>query len=338
MALDPVQLKIIAGAPAGPARPLAVEPATPLRLDLLPGERVAAEVVEGRPDGRFLVRLGGELLDMNLPATVRPGETLTLTYLGERPRPTFLLSLPGEGGEAVDLSGTGRWLGRIAPHSGEEQPSAAVVPGGRLLAGVPADPKVLAGRLREVLVRSGLFYESHLAAWAVGEGKLADLLEEPQGRLSPRLAGAGERDSAALQQGTAGLLPSPGNLAAEPADGRTHHLIREQLALLQTGRFSWQGEAWPGQELAWGVGEREAEGGAAGGREWETSLALELPRLGPVRATLRLRGGNLQLDLQASQASTAAALENGSAELRGALEGTGLRLTELTVHHAQAAP
>lgn len=58
-----------------------------------PGQQYDAQVLDYLGNGRSLVRVGKELLDMALPGgQARPGETLRLTYVASAPRPTFLLA------------------------------------------------------------------------------------------------------------------------------------------------------------------------------------------------------------------------------------------------------
>jgi hypothetical protein len=56
-----------------------------------PGQQYEGRVLENLANGRSLVRVGSETLDMALPGKARPGETLRLTFLTAGPRPTFLL-------------------------------------------------------------------------------------------------------------------------------------------------------------------------------------------------------------------------------------------------------
>ena len=57
-----------------------------------PGQQYEGKVVDNLVNGRQLVKVGVQLLDMNLPAKTQPGDTVRLTYLNAGPRPTFLLN------------------------------------------------------------------------------------------------------------------------------------------------------------------------------------------------------------------------------------------------------
>lgn len=57
------------------------------------GQQYDAKVVDHLTSGRHLVKIGAQLLDMNLPARTQVGESVKLTYLNNAgPRPTFLLN------------------------------------------------------------------------------------------------------------------------------------------------------------------------------------------------------------------------------------------------------
>lgn len=57
------------------------------------GQQYDAKVVDHLTSGRHLVKVGAQLLDMNLPSRMQVGESVKLTYLNNAgPRPTFLLN------------------------------------------------------------------------------------------------------------------------------------------------------------------------------------------------------------------------------------------------------
>ena len=213
------------------ASPPLVEVAeTPLEQpQFVPGQRLTALVLVNQPNGRFQVQVGEHVLDMNLPRNTQPGEQLELTFVSNQPRLTFVLSrdlaaaLANVGSPAdaeqplVTVSDSARFLGgllqKIAEQSeGQASPLSKAAP---LLSAAPADIKEFVGVLRNALSQSGLFYESHQAQWVAGERKLSDLLQEPQGRLSPNLAG--------LAAAVAGA-----------AAGKTQAILRPESALIDS--------------------------------------------------------------------------------------------------------
>jgi flagellar hook-length control protein FliK len=56
------------------------------------GQQYEGKVVDNLASGRHLVKVGAQMLDMNLPAKTQPGDNVRLTFLNAGPRPTFLLN------------------------------------------------------------------------------------------------------------------------------------------------------------------------------------------------------------------------------------------------------
>lgn len=277
-------------------------------LPLSPGQRVTAEVIAHLAGQGYLVRVAGTELQMQLPSELSPGNRLELVFLTQSPRPTFAFPAAGEE-TSVSLSATARLLGTLASDPG---PPDALSPLPRPTTFFPAPQAAapaIAERLRTILTQSGLFYEAHLARAAAGELSVEALLKEPQVSL--------------------GKTPP-----VDPIDPHSVPLVREQLQTLATGLFAWRGELWPGQAMEWTVREREPEGEDAEAKQgWETTLCVDLPILGTVRATLRLAGTHVRIGLLATEQATAPTLAGHAGELAAALAASGLALTDLTVRH-----
>jgi len=301
------------------------------------GQQLRGEVLQSLGGGRFMIQVAGQNLEVLLPKGVKAGDGLNLFFVGNDP-PAFLLVRHGKGGDAL-VSETGRWVSTLL---GMQNRSASLQEGlgilKTLLQGAPADPALLEQQLAKGLRESGLFYESHLARWFSGDYPLEELLREPQGRLSaqlpqplpmaPRQATA-EQLEAALKQ-RAGLVPDGA------ADPRTMPIIKEQLASLQTGHLLFQGELFPGQQMAWRVAEREGRGRQDQERHdapWETAVSLTLPGLGAVEAGLTLSGTRLSVQVSAGQPATAQLLDGGREELADQLAAAGLELQSLVIKH-----
>ncbi|QGZ55867.1 flagellar hook-length control protein FliK [Paraburkholderia acidiphila] len=139
------------------------------------------------------------------------------------------------------------------------------------------------------------------------------------------------------------LLPAMHEAAAQAAGPSVHPavipLVRQQLDLLATGEFRWNGEAWPGVRVDWSIqqddyDERDAHAGTAGvdadDIPWRTRLTLALPKLGTVDAELTLTGATLAVRVQASVGG-ATRLSAESESLRGRLEALGLTLAGLSI-------
>jgi len=279
------------------------------QLQLNPGQQVKAEIIANLPNNLYLARIAGEMFKLEIPLNVPPGETLELTYLSADPRITFQVYRPQGGSESVNLSSLGKWLSGVA----HEVPSLALEQGALLES--PEQAALLLGdRLKAALTQSGLFYESHLAQWALGGLPLAELLKEPQGKLSRAARPEGSADGGAEAE-EAGF-----------ADSSTLPLIKEQLLLLNSGVLNWKGEAWPGQGMELAVTAREAEEGE---REVEATLSLALPRLGGVEAKLRFGVDGFFVDFVCDRPGAAALLKQAGGELRSALAAAGLHLTRM---------
>lgn len=106
------------------------------------------------------------------------------------------------------------------------------------------------------------------------------------------------------------------------------HLVQQQLEALATQHFSWQGQAWLGQEMRWEIDEDAARQRLEGDDEtatWATRLRLHLPNLGEVDARIRLQGSQLALSVCA--ASEIGAHPDAFGPLLGRqLEAAGLSL------------
>ncbi|MBJ6750003.1 flagellar hook-length control protein FliK [Geomonas anaerohicana] len=275
-------------------------------LQLNPGQAVKAEIIANLPNSMYMARVAGELYKLEIPLNVQPGETLELTFVTADPRVTFQMLRPQT--ESVQLSSMGKWLADVVENA------PGLPPATEPLVEHPEQAAAqLAGRLKTSLTQNGMFYESHLAQWALGGLPLKELLKEPQGKLS-RLLAEGEGREAGDDSGGA------------IADSRTLPLIKEQLHLLNTGVLAWQGEAWPGQEMRLVVGEGSAEQWEQG---LEANLSLELPRLGGVKARLRFTPEGINVELVCDRPGASEVMRQASGELRAALATQGLHLNKM---------
>lgn len=267
----------------------------------------------------------------------------------------------------------GALIQKIADQAGPMAPLTKSAP---LMASAPTDIKEFSSVLRTALSQSGLFYESHQAQWVAGERTLSDLLREPQGRLSAGISGVGAAEIqpknvpasaqsepgaaetqpgnrlATSQSGLAASEAQPGNRPASaqvdgaipqgtsklPVHAEALSLVQQQLQTLDTRQLVWQGQVWPGQVMEWRVEERNPrEGGAeADLPHWQTSLRLQLPRLGKVQASLSFMPQGLRVDLKADE-ETAEIMKGAQDRLRGSMEASGLHLLGLTVERNEKA-
>lgn len=315
------------------------------QFNLKPGQLVQAEILANLPNHRTLVRIAGELLKMELPINVQPGETLAMTFVEEEPRLTFAMSLPSKNSMPVNISDTGKLLGALSRNSARQQtgtlPSISSILDGR-----PDDIPLFSSRLREALVFSGIFYESHIAQWAAGERAVKELLREPQGKLSARaksVDGSNSRPGITQNEdefkaGTGDKSLKDGNSADETVGGPSTKItseilpiVQDQMQALHTGKFFWQGEVWPDQHMEWTVSEREAGTEGDCGKVWETTLCLEMPMLGTVKASLKLGHEGLNIHIVADNNVSASAMKSGSDGLKASMSEAGLSLAGMVI-------
>ena len=145
------------------------------------GQKLQGSVQAQVSPGVFKVRIADQLIQMQLPPSIRSGDTVALQVIATQPRLTFSmvnsaspLSTPEQLGSAARLLSA---LSQQPPEKASvrtmqttplwEQPQ-------------PPESKQLAVLLRETLSNSGLFYESHQAQWLEGARSTAQLLHEPQ--------------------------------------------------------------------------------------------------------------------------------------------------------------
>lgn len=79
-----------------------------------PGQRVTAEVLAMLPDKRVQVQVGTQKFNLELPMTVKPGQSLEMTYVSGEPRSTFAIARAAGAAPPVTLSDASRLLGLLA--------------------------------------------------------------------------------------------------------------------------------------------------------------------------------------------------------------------------------
>lgn len=294
-------------------------------------------LVKSLAKGIALVEIDGQTVPMRLPPQAMPGDTLRLRFAGHMPQPVFLLETSeAAAGERPQLSQTARMLSELMQRV-PERILPTLTPPGPLLDRPAAEPAELALALRTALVRSGLFYESHLAGWTVGQDNLDGLMQEPQNRLAAR-------DSA-----PAGAPVLPG--AAEPAGEKAPlnpmlALLSQQLQVLESPQFAWRGEVWPGQTLEWQLRrENDAEPGHANAGAahdavtgWESRLTLSLPQLGTLTVHIALDARQaFSIRMVPEQPGVEALLQQNQGQLAQRLAAAGCSLQSLTVQHDAGA-
>lgn len=304
------------------------------------GEAVSARLVEPLQGRQWLAVVKNTVITLQWPAnTAVPtqGGTLALQVASLTPRLSFVLAdaappAPAHGAVAVQLSAAAQSLNALVQAGAATLASAhahahahahaPAHPHAPVLLGDPAAPPAeRAQAVAQAIVHSGLFYESHLLAWAEGRMPLASLSREPQAQRPPHDAPAAAREAASAELGG---------------------VLQRQLDALDGKPLAFAGFAWPGQPAQWSI-ERDppdarddepAERSVDGKDEpetWTTQIRLDLPRLGALGAQLRVAGTQVTLAMTFGSADGASLLATHRGRLAAALQAAGLTLATLTV-------
>lgn len=228
--------------------------------------------------------------------------------------------------------------------------------------------QALAPVLQQALSDSGLFFEAHQARWVDGRYPLSSLMREPQQHLSAlRPGGPGAPSEAGSPAGMAvrstpgappgnAALPMSMSAASNATGAASMHdsaampatvdarggnslglpkevlpLVQQQLHSLDSGHYAWHGQVWPGQMMDWEVIDDQPHQQTPQANDdgaWKTRLRLRFPELGAIAAEIRLRGQNLEVQIEASEGRPI--LEAGLIALRTQFESAGLTLTGVT--------
>lgn len=300
------------------------------------GQKVIGQVLS-QSRGISLVLIEGQSVAMRLPAPVTSGDTLKLSFAGHMPQPVFLLEPPETAaGNRPQLSQTARMLSDIMQRV-PERALPTLTPPGPLLEQPTANAAALALVLRTALVRSGLFYESHLANWVGGEDNLDGLMQEPQNRLAMM-----EAARPAVSPGSALALSNTSEAAEQRPANPLHVLLTQQLQVLESPHLVWKGELWPGQPLEWQLrqGEDPAlnQDGASAASEaeagWTSEIRLTLPQLGTLTLHIRLDARQaFSITVVPEEAGIEPLLRQNQSHLLNQLSEAGCAVNTLTVKH-----
>jgi hypothetical protein len=262
---------------------------------------------------------GGALREHRLAAA--EGGRTTSTQAGLAAPPSH-----AQPSTALELTAAARVLQAALRRTGLNAPAPATIESAVPLAEGPHAPAAqIARSLEQAIGVSGLFYESHLARVLRRDYSLAALSREPQaawpaGTLSPD------------------AQPSSGGPTADAAST----MLARQLDVLDTRALAWSGDVWPGQRATIALRE-DLAGEAANDADdepvastWRLQVALDLPSLGDVRASIMLRGRNVDVVLEAANESAQRRLENATPQLAASLDGADMIATRIDVERGTA--
>lgn len=295
------------------------------------GQRMQAEVLSRLDDGSFLVKIAGSAVQMSLPQGTRAGEMLQMTLVSLAPKATFLLDMGGDNVETT-LSPAAKIIAnllQLAQKPGAETTAASsILNKSPIMQNPAAGVQQIATALRETLRDSGIFYESHIAAWADGERSLTQLKQEPQARLAEQAARILASDADAPQK-----------IAANTTE--LARLVNQQLDTLEHQRVAWRGDAWPGQPMEWEVekqpGQDAQDNTLAVPATWQSTVRFDMPNLGKVAATVYLQGDQLRIHVTAASENTRAELQAQRRRLSASLEAAGSPLSAFLVKQDAAS-
>jgi hypothetical protein len=227
---------------------------------------------------------------------------------------------------ALQLTAAARVLQAALRRSGLNAPAPAPIESAAPLAAHPqASAAQIARSLEHAIGISGLFYESHLARVLRRDYPLAALSREPQ---------------AAWPAGT--LSPDAPSAPGSPVSEAASTMLARQLDVLDTRALAWSGDLWPGQRATIALRE-DLAGEAANDADdqpvastWRMQVALDLPSLGNVRASIILRGRNVDVVLEAANESAQIRLEKATSQLVASLDGADMIATRIDVERRGA--
>lgn len=162
----------------------------------------------------------------------------------------------------------------------------------------------------------------------------------PYSSLSQKeyLAVAGMVEKQSTDQSAADSLIATGETSA-PSSGihpEAIAIVRQQLEMLATPVFRWEGEAWRGTPMDWAIHQEYEEPQATSESEavqrvWTTRLMMTLPALRDVEVHVILTDTKLQVRLAARQNATVDLLGAAGGALQKRFEALGLNLSGLRV-------
>lgn len=322
--------------------------------NLVPGQRILAEIQSLLPNGTYRAIVGQRDITLALPFSAKAGDSLELEVVETDGKVALAFVANKSTGEqagkandsaATTLSQTGKLIGDLLGGIGDQGKRAAPAPlnGNQpLVDKFPDLAANLAPILKEALSKSGVFYEAHQARWIAGDLPTETLKQEPQGKLSSALSTAAV--DAVLEAKTTNAPAAQSQQVSTLGNAIPRDLVpivQQQLDALATQNYAWQGQIWPGQRMQWEIGENP-DGSRSTDSEaiarWQTRLKLSLPSLGGIDVMLRLNpGGEVSINMTTNSTSSETLLRESATSLNQQMAAAGLNLTQLLVEHGEIA-
>ncbi len=205
--------------------------------NLVPGQRVLAEIQALLPNGNYRAIVGQRDITLALPFAAKAGDSielevtesdgkLTLAFVANRTESAA--AKVGQESVPTTFSSTAKLIGTLMSGidgEGKRAPAAPLNGNQALVTTMPKNAAELAPVLKQALSQSGMFYEAHQAKWVAGQLPTEALRQEPQAKFSPLPI------TVAVNGVFEGKNPSNSNVPMSTLPG-TEPLIKSQLATL----------------------------------------------------------------------------------------------------------
>lgn len=175
-------------------------------------------------------------------------------------------------------------------------------------------------QLKHQITSSGLFYESHVAAWTQGKFQQQKLFQEPQANIPIEL-----RES---------ILNKTDNILHE----KIVQLIHQQLDVGENHKINWQGMLFPNAPMEWVVKEEKSNTSKKNvdkekNTNWNSTIRLSLPTLGEIEVRLQLQNEFLSLNIAAKKTDSVDILKESQNILNQTIQNTGTTIQAFSITH-----
>lgn len=165
--------------------------------NLVPGQRVLAEIQALLPNGNYRALVAQRDLVLSLPFSAKAGDSIELEVVESDGKLSLAFIANRSEGPAAKvnqesvpttLSSTGKLIGTLmngVEGEGKRAPPAQLNGNQALVEAMPKNAADLVPVLKQALSQSGIFYEAHQARWVAGQLPTEALRQEPQARFSP---------------------------------------------------------------------------------------------------------------------------------------------------------
>ncbi|MER2541389.1 MAG: flagellar hook-length control protein FliK [Azonexus sp.] len=165
--------------------------------NLVPGQRVLAEIQALLPNGNYRAIVGQRDITLALPFSAKAGDSIELEVTESDGKLTLAFVTnktdnaafkAGQESVPTTLSSTGKLIGDLMSGidgEGKRAPAAQLNGNQALVESMPRSASDLVPVLKQALTQSGMFYEAHQARWVAGQLPTEALRQEPQAKYSP---------------------------------------------------------------------------------------------------------------------------------------------------------